>query len=284
MRQIENYFDKVPKGLKPQTLIANGIITRILATKQVKTSDYKGRNKEVKNILLDIFHRCCAFCETRIGKYDDIEHFRPKHAIAGVNTEGYYWLAVVWWNLLVVCKSCNSDYKKNNFPILGTHIALPQHTDLIDFFAKIEIKQYASELPLLLHPVLDNPNEFLSFEEDGTVSAKNGNQRGLQSILYYGLSDWDKRKTLIQDRKVIIEDVRSRVNTSMRSFVNDARLYEDILNLLTDLIEQIEENRPYSAVRRACIANFKVFFIDKFIGVDKDRLESAYKKVIDQLQ
>jgi uncharacterized protein (TIGR02646 family) len=284
MRKIENYFETIPEGIQPQTLIEKGIILRILTDKRVKPDDYKGKNSDVKNNLLLIFHECCAFCESRVNKYDDIEHFRPKHEVTGVNTEGYYWLAVIWSNFLLACKVCNSDYKKNNFPIAGVRSRLPLHANLNDFFSKTAIKKLAREKHLLIHPVLDDPDKYLFFEENGTVSAKRNNQKGISSIQFYGLSDWDNRKTLIQDRKYIIEEVRKRVKQSIRKFKNDDGLYEDLLDLFTDLIEQIQDKRPFSAVRRSCLANFKSFFIDKFTGMEKSRLEVAYQKVVNQIQ
>lgn len=280
MRKIDNYFSDIPNSFTPQKLIDNGIIQRILSTKRVETTDYKGKNGEVKKSLLIIFSNCCAFCERRVGKYDDIEHFRPKHEITGVNTVGYYWLAVVWSNLLIACKDCNSDYKKNHFPIEGTRLVLPIETDLIAFFAKCQAELLVSEKHYLLHPVLDDPDEFLRFEENGTVTAKNNNNRGQMSIQYFGLSDWQNRQILIQDRKIIVDEVGKRVNHSVANFENPTRLFKDILNLFLDLIEQIEENRPYSAIRRSCLTNFKSFFIDKFSGVEKTRLIKAYDKVL----
>jgi uncharacterized protein (TIGR02646 family) len=284
MRKIDNYFDDIPESLKPQTLIDNGILLRILTEKKVKDTDYKGKNNEVKNKLMSKYHHCCAFCEKRIeGTYDDIEHFRPKHEITGVNTEGYYWLAVIWFNLLLVCPDCNRGFKKSHFPILGNRISLPQYDDLLDFFSKVTIDFLADEQATLLHPILDDPDEHLLFEENGTVTAKNDSQKGRDSIQYYGLSDEDKRIKLIQDRKAIVDRVRSRLYHAMQNYINDERLYNDIENLLTTLSVDSQGDRPHSAVRRTCLSNFKTFFIDKFDGLDKSRLEVAYQQVLNQV-
>lgn len=284
MRIINPYFDTIPKGIQPDRLIKRGIIQRILTEKKAKPDDYKGSDNDVKNTLLDIYSHCCAFCESRVDKYDDIEHFRPKHKIEGVNTEGYYWLSPVWSNLLIACKVCNSEYKKNYFPIAGSRATLPQYIDLNDFFSKTTIEKLSKEKPLLIHPVLDDPDEYLTFEENGTVSAKRNHKKGIMSIQYYGLSDWGNRKILIQDRKIIVEEVRKRVNRSINNFQNEDKLYEDILDLLTDLIEQIQNKRPHSAVRRSCISKFKIFFIDKFSGVDKKRLNKVYSRIKAELK
>lgn len=280
MRKIDNYFNDIPPSLRPQTLIDNGIIGRILLTKRVDKNDYKGKNKDVKNSLLTKFHHCCAFCERRIGDYAPIEHFRPKHEITGVNTEGYYWLGVEWSNLVIACSDCNSSYKKNNFPILGLGKTLPQYTDLNDFFSKINIELLQDEQPLLLHPVLDNPDDYLFFEENGTVSAINNALKGSESIRFYGLSQPTKRIILIKDRKEIVDRVKNKLYHFVENYRDDESFYVHIENLIVTLIVDSQKNYPHSAVRRSCLSNFKPFFIDKFEGIDKQRLELAYQRVV----
>lgn len=297
MRKIDNYFDHIPNGLWFSDLVVThykpekiSILQRILRDSRVSERYYKG-NGAVKTKLLYIYAHCCAFCEARLNKYDDIEHFRPKHEITGVNTKGYYWLAVEWSNLLIACKVCNSDYKKNHFPIAGTRVTAPASVDfnnttsVYDFFRRNHIcsSELQSEQPLLLHPVLDNPDDYLFFEMNGTVSSKNNNLKGLTSIQYYGLSDWENREILIQDRKKIIEDVRTKVYHFVDSYVNDERLYQDLLELHINLIRKIESKRPFSAVRCSCLANFKTFFIDCFTGEQEDKLKRAYDRVINNL-
>jgi hypothetical protein len=49
------------------------------------------------------------------------------------------------------------------------------------------------------------------------------------------------------------------------------------------IIRKIQERFPFSAVRRACLVNFKFFFIDKFTGEDEIRLNNAYQRLKDNL-
>ena len=65
----------------------------------------------VKGELAAMQHNKCCYCEKREeqAKYRDVEHYRPKSL--------YWWLAWTWENLLFICKDCNSDHKRNHFPL-----------------------------------------------------------------------------------------------------------------------------------------------------------------------
>ncbi len=291
MRPIDDYFEDIPESLGLPELLRSGIAERIInRTKRVESNDYNRLG--VKDKLLFIYAHCCAFCEKRVGKYDDIEHFRPKHAITGVNTEGYYWLGFVWSNLLIACPECNRDAKKNHFPIAGTRMNAHMPIDftdmvaVIEFFRRNHIKslEHQDEQHILLHPVLDNPDDYLVFEMNGTVTAKNDNIRGLTSIQYYGLSDWQNRKILIQDRKKIVEKVRNDVYHAIDNYVNDMRLYQDLRKIHLKLISEIQSKTPFSAVKRSCLTYFKVFFIDIFTGEQESHLNCAYERLLDDFR
>jgi uncharacterized protein (TIGR02646 family) len=292
MRHIEDYFDTIPNSLLPLELERKGIIQRILNDRRVKLTDYNRDN--VKVSLFNIFGSCCAYCEEKVDNYAPIEHFRPKHEITGVNTEGYYWLGCHWTNFLLSCNPCNSSFKKNNFPITGIRASImvsnPVNRDVFYANGHILSASLQAEQALLLHPVLDNPDDYLMFEEDGTVSAKNGNLKAITSIECYGLSNWEKRQELIAKRQVIVLNVTYEVYHSIKNYVNDERLYIDLLKIhlvikrAIDLKNEAEQYEPFSAIRRSCLVNFKTFFIDKFNGIDKSRLEVAYQKVVNQIQ
>ena len=301
MRQIDDYFNDIPDGLQRTQLMSTrykrariSIVQRILRECRADEGDYKGNNGSVKTALLGIYNHCCAFCESRVGKYSDVEHFRPKHAITEaniegteVNTEGYYWLAVEWSNLLIACPDCNRDYKNNHFPIAGTRVTSPldvdfnDNTSVTEFFSRNHIRstELQAEKPLLLHPVLDNPDGYLVFQMDGTVTAKNGNIRGQTSIKRYGLSDWEKREILIQDRKKIVKRVRKEVYHAVNNYINDTRLYQDLSKIHLELIRELREKEPFSAVRRSCLVNFKAFFIDIFTGEQAIQLNRCYDRI-----
>ena len=66
--------------------------------------------KSVKRALEEMFHGKCAYCETFYASTQplDVEHFRPKGAVAEAEGHpGYWWLAMAWDNLLPSCIDCN---------------------------------------------------------------------------------------------------------------------------------------------------------------------------------
>jgi len=320
MRKIDNYFDDPPESLKlaaltersteqtgnekakmqrkgePLTYKENSIIDVVLKNKRIAGDDYKKRD-DVKEKLLDIYSHCCAFCEGRVNKYDDIEHFRPKHGITDESKHiGYYWLGFVWSNLLLACDECNRSFKQNNFPIEGSRVLYPPAADPPDYQAfykecHIQSPVLVAEKPLLLHPVLDNPAEYLEFHADGTVTARDAKLKGKKSIQHYGLSDWQKRSILIDDRKEIVEDVRKKVRHSIAHFENDNRLYRDVLAIIAYLSgKQMPKNKllsPYSAMYRTCIDRFEDFFIHSetiYTAEQKEQLQTAVARVRAKLE
>ena len=73
---------------------------------------------DVKGLLLAMQGRICAYCAIRTNGLD-VEHFRPKRAIAEDETHGgYWWLAYDCSNYFLGCTVCNRCRKKNNFPLL----------------------------------------------------------------------------------------------------------------------------------------------------------------------
>jgi hypothetical protein len=124
----------------------------------------------------------CAFCERPFSGPNesriemDLEHFRPKSAIAAwtpppgpkrypaelgaPSPNGYFWLAYETSNYAAACKICNSDYKAACFPIAG-----PRCVDPADPAA------LAAERPYLVYPIGtadDDPEDLITFT--GTIA------------------------------------------------------------------------------------------------------------------
>ncbi|MEZ4398971.1 MAG: hypothetical protein R3B06_03080 [Kofleriaceae bacterium] len=114
-------------------------------------------------------HGKCAYCERQTGDDGEpVEHFRPKaEAWRGDPwgddrgpTDGYWWLAWTWENLLFACASCNCAARKGNwFPLApGTAaLAAPRRRPAND----ASCFRLAAERPLLLDPAVDDPLEHI---------------------------------------------------------------------------------------------------------------------------
>lgn len=94
----------------------------------------------------------CAYCEDSEGTA--IDHFWPKNV--------YPERAFDWLNYLLVCSTCNSRYKRDQFPL------------------------DERGLPLLLNPTAEEPLEHLTFTSDGKLLAET--PKGDWSIQVYGLN------------------------------------------------------------------------------------------------
>jgi hypothetical protein len=168
-----------------------------------QTADSKIYGRLKRTVYIDPegpFHGKCAYCEERIrtNQHGDVEHFRPKGGIRQEHDDkpvlrrgtsdphpGYYWLAYDWRNLLPSCVLCNrpstepgerSIGKRNYFPLAdeGKRAQGPG--------------EESAEVPLLIHPVLEEPSDHLGLDASGVFFAKDGSPRGEACIRIFGLN------------------------------------------------------------------------------------------------
>ncbi len=189
----------------------------------IKQKEYNEKTSiwgEVKAIFMNLHPNKCVYCERDMageefgsGEYD-LEHYRPKGRIEPYPTtvdgvtfsfptgdsqpKGYYWLAYDLENYAVACITCNRGLKADRFPIAGTRgTALSSVTELNQI-----------ELPLLLFPLRDDPEEFITFIGTTPIpKAKQGLKfkRALVTIAFFRLAD-EKREELYAARvKTICE-------------------------------------------------------------------------------
>jgi|SRR5579871_3009 len=177
---------------------------------------------EVKSLFMGLQHNKCAYCERDLeGAIEfDVEHFRPKRGVAlwppsqkrptgqslrfefstgAAMPEGYYLLAYHLRNYAVACKPCNSNLKKNYFPIAGSRLPGTDNLALL-----------ASEKPLLIYPISDldaAPEDLITFIGPIPIPvAKAGYdyQRGLVTIEFFELRT---REELMKQRYARIRDL-----------------------------------------------------------------------------
>jgi hypothetical protein len=174
----------------------------------------------------------CIYCERKFGSVEastvehDLEHFRPKSRVDGwtppqslvaagvtvtqpsAKNTGYYLLPYHLENYSSSCKTCNTRYKLDRFPIAGAYS-----------MKGADPRTLLSERPLLIYPVGDwdiDPEsviEFLGYMPQAKASSPDF-FRGLVTIAFFGLDDIDMRSDLFLERAMII--------VSMKPFLDDA--------------------------------------------------------------
>lgn len=176
---------------------------------------------DIKRVYMDLQGFKCGFCERRLERSafgnveHDVEHFRPKAMVEtwppatrperaeGLDFPlgdpsddlGYFLLPHEPENYLISCKTCNSAFKSNGFPVDGDRdleMASPRDT---------------AERPYLCYPIGlfdDDPQSLIRFE--GIVPVPAGSRgrrrrRGQVIINFFGLAE---REGLLIERSVTI--------------------------------------------------------------------------------
>lgn len=217
MISIKKDFASVPDKLNTDERA--DLIKRSLTEKNkhdFKSKVYRdGTLKELENLY---YHKC-GYCETdtTAGAPMQVEHYRPKAKVSEVAShEGYYWVAYEWSNLLLSCAKCNNK-KRNRFPVQGVRMTTPvlDTSGLPNDDCRLaNSANFQREKALLLHPEIDQVEDFFIFKPDGTIEALNSNPRALKTIEICELNRTDlviKRFTILddffRDIKDILEDL-----------------------------------------------------------------------------
>lgn len=206
---------------------------------ELKFNRYK--EDKVKQALDKLFHGKCAYCESFYAGTQpvDVEHYRPKGGVDGVDEHpGYWWLAGDWENLLPSCIDCNrkrrqktpdapsgqlvsltrdGDFDRQRTLSTGKATAFPLEQDSPR--ASKENDNIDDEKRLLLDPTREDPENDIVFHVDreklislvfpkpvGAAAGANAAQvseRGAVSIQIYGLN----RLQLVQARTRVLRDL-----------------------------------------------------------------------------
>lgn len=191
------------------------------------------KDRELAHVLGRIFGSKCAYCESRVAHVmpREIEHFRPKAAVENEGQPalrpGYYWLAADWANLLVACIDCNRA-RQHVVPGQPAQLRLGKHTQFPLSNEQWRVRQHTADVSveepyrLLIHPCLDEPEDLLTYDDDGLIYPKDSNDsRATTSITVYAL----QRKALVEERKRVLNDLKLGLDMlrSLSSEFNDIR-------------------------------------------------------------
>lgn len=195
------------------------------------------RDPAVKSALEELFYFKCAYCETGgfAGFPWDVEHFRPKNAVAEDRTHpGYYWLAYTWENLYTSCVFCNQ--RRKDQPTYADPELGPATGKLDEFPVEDEARRARTpadvlehEVPLLIDPCRDQPEQHLRFDATGTVSARDGSEKGSRTIAVFGL----KRKRLVRERWEVLQDITDLIKEFTADGYEPGRATRSVLTTLS---------------------------------------------------
>lgn len=204
-----------PEGLEAERAAGLAAIRQSRANRALRSEDFR-ISKAWRDLLASRQRDKCCYCEVRFESalYNPVEHFRPKTRAQrgeGYSTEGYWWLAWTWDNLLFACNACNTSFKRDQFPLFEgcTPLAPEQTVDA------------AAEDPKLIDPGREDPTLMLRFQRirrgrrTAWVPVPRSSmprelERARASIATYGL-----------DREPLIDLYTRYVNETVRGPVTD---------------------------------------------------------------
>ncbi|MEM9459633.1 MAG: hypothetical protein AAGF11_35980 [Myxococcota bacterium] len=212
----------------------------------------------------------CAYCEQHIrsSQFGDIDHFRPKGRVTEVGTgtpiktrdgledhPGYYWLAYDWRNLLFACVLCNRPTKRTKS---GHRIGKRDHFPLMDESKRAEAPgDERDETPLLINPLIEDPEDHLATTPQGVLYAVDESPRGQACIDLLGLNE----RGLCEER---------------------ARVYRDTWDLFFLYFSAVKERHQAMIVeRRAQLENRRLGF-DRHAIAARQAIRDFKKLLVDQ--
>lgn len=148
MRYIDNSVVRPPDGWKARADAASAAVAR-----GDQIDNYRAVWRELKDMLADLLHDKCWYCETPVERSDNaVDHFRPKNRVKDAEREhtGYRWLAFDLTNYRYACTFCNSRRKDVDG---GTAGGKSDRFPLVDEGARLYGPgPLAQECPALLDP------------------------------------------------------------------------------------------------------------------------------------
>ncbi len=205
MIRVANFFDVVPEDLQREQ---KRLEKDLLEHKKTNNSCWT----KVKPLLVKIFNGKCAYCEAKLENPESIDHYRPKAQ------NKYFWLAHEWTNFLPACRLCQ-NVKANKFETQNEPQLKPP-TDTngnLDYMqCRADSAYLLSEEALLLHPVLDNPEEHFDLDLDKKGKIIPLTPKGERTEVICNLN----RTNLILDRSKIIREKLHKLTANKKAYLS----------------------------------------------------------------
>lgn len=230
-------------------------------------------HESVKKALERLFNEKCAYCEIQVTVGHDIdkEHFRPKAMVKDSMNEtvpGYYWLSADWNNLFLSCTHCNQWREQPIQNGLISMIGKANQFPLLHESKRAKSPSDPSDDPyrLLINPCVDNPEDFFSFDKDGSIMPKirlRGKKRKMAEVsaevfALIRLRLVKKReKHFVMVEKLIVE-IERRLRDYLRYQTNEYK--DELVEKLEELKQLQDEKNPHNefvAVTRQLVEEHK---------------------------
>ncbi len=167
----------------------------------------------LRQALVELMGPKCWYCETPIhGNNPDVDHYRPKSAVIGVDGPGYWWLAYVPSNYRLACGFCNSGgaqvngqsgrrTKSNHFPLLDESTR-----------ATGELFDCAKEQRVLLDPADSRDACLIGFDARGFARRRSGVPRSAAEISQSLCRADETIRILDLNRELLVEDRKTKMD------------------------------------------------------------------------
>ena len=218
-------------------------------------SEHAGVWRELKNVLAELLHSKCWYCEMPMERSDNaVDHFRPKGRVrdAARNHAGYRWLAFEKNNFRYSCTFCNSRRKDVNGGTVGgkaDRFPLLDESKRVYFPGSVE-----QEEPTLLDPCVYDDCRLLGCrKEDGWPCSASTDavekSRAEESIQIYHLHHEPTCKRRHASSVKLLADLEE----GKRQFVlasTDATRRVDFQNVAHRLLRSINREAAFSGDMR----------------------------------
>jgi hypothetical protein len=255
----------VPPGWEAKAAAAAAAAAACLPEERSETISKKsGIWSEVKAGLGGLADDKCWYSEARqVGADRDVDHFRPKGAVAGTDHPGYWWLAFEKSNYRYSCIFCNRPRTDN---VTGTTGGKHDQFPLIDPAARAQGPGdvLTLEQPVLLDPCCPGDPQLLTFAENGEAlprwseeSHPRKHRRARESIGIYHLNhtDFVRARTNLGERlKRLVENADRYYRNLEHASPIEEHAYSEAVR---EILELTSDDAEFSAYAKTVVENHK---------------------------
>lgn len=278
MRHVTKDYNNARAIKRLRTSTCDKDVQNSSANRKGKYSPSRYGHEEVRQELDKIYHGKCCFCEVKIrpASPEEIEHYRPKSEISGVNDNGYYWLGNEWSNLMMICRTCNG-HKSSKFPLNREASRVTSHPTNgkgVDFtMLPIRSKYLGEERPLIINPEYHYPENLLNHDYTCELNAIKNNILGRSTIKVVNLNN----QPLVFDKQRIVNELIKRIEDQLWERYNDDPISErhfirQLNYIFDDLTSRVHPSQEYSLLGINMVLNFEDIILED--------LESPFDQII----